>query len=302
MGVPKGWEQVVDYYKNIDDTTRWIPWSQPFVNPPIDTSYIKTEGTFGTSTFHLFHEIYTSLWHDVPIYASQDKFVNFVTEIPMFYTAKMELSKELPNNPIIQDTNDDHTPRFYTYGVTFFNYGFLPQTWEDPSTINPNSNTGGDNDPLDVIEVGSTPLTMGSITPCHVLGSLTLIDQGETDYKILCLNQNDPDAHRIHSLDDLNTFKPGYIELLVHWLKRYKTTDGKPENTLVSDMPAGVDEAFDIINETHQRWNDLCHKNLNRNLKYSIYGGTSSTVQEHNSPHLEDTGFFLDTPNCRKRV
>jgi 3'-phosphoadenosine 5'-phosphosulfate synthase len=27
--VPKGWDIVVDYYKNIDQTTRWLPWSQP---------------------------------------------------------------------------------------------------------------------------------------------------------------------------------------------------------------------------------------------------------------------------------
>jgi 3'-phosphoadenosine 5'-phosphosulfate synthase len=27
--VPTGWDIVVDYYKNIDQTTRWVPWSHP---------------------------------------------------------------------------------------------------------------------------------------------------------------------------------------------------------------------------------------------------------------------------------
>lgn len=37
-----------------------------------------------------------------------------------------------PHNPIMQDTKDGK-PRYYTYGVPFFNYGLLPQTWEDPT-------------------------------------------------------------------------------------------------------------------------------------------------------------------------
>ena len=38
-------------------------------------------------------------------------------------------------------------------GVPFFNYGAFPQTWEDPNIKN-NEGYGGDNDPLDVIEIG----------------------------------------------------------------------------------------------------------------------------------------------------
>ena len=48
----------------------------------------------------------------------------------MYSTAKMEMSKEKMGNPIVQDVKDGK-PRYYTYGVPFFNYGFLPQTWED---------------------------------------------------------------------------------------------------------------------------------------------------------------------------
>jgi 3'-phosphoadenosine 5'-phosphosulfate synthase len=49
----------------------------------------------------------------------------------MYMTAKMEVNKELPGNPITQDIKNGE-PRFYTYGTTFFNYGLIPQTWEDP--------------------------------------------------------------------------------------------------------------------------------------------------------------------------
>ena len=60
----------------------------------------------------------------------------------------------------IQDEKDSK-PRYYSYGVPFFNYGFLPQTWEDVDHVDPSSGAKGDGDPIDVIEVGAGPLPMG---------------------------------------------------------------------------------------------------------------------------------------------
>jgi len=74
---------------------------------------------------------------------------------------------------------------------------------------------------IDIMELGSVPLAMGSITPCRVIGSLELIDEGETNHKILCITLNDPDASAIHSMEDLERVKPGYLDHLCDWLKRY---------------------------------------------------------------------------------
>lgn len=49
----------------------------------------------------------------------------------LLQTAKMEVMKDVEYNPIMQDESKGK-PRYYTYGVPFFNYGLLPQTWEDP--------------------------------------------------------------------------------------------------------------------------------------------------------------------------
>jgi hypothetical protein len=41
-------------------------------------------------------------------------------------------------------------------GDIFFNYGCFPQTWEDPTFIHPDADgCRGDNDPLDVCEIGA---------------------------------------------------------------------------------------------------------------------------------------------------
>ena len=34
-----------------------------------------------------------------------------------------------------------------------WNYGAIPQTWENPKHIDPDTKEGGDNDPIDVCEV-----------------------------------------------------------------------------------------------------------------------------------------------------
>lgn len=280
--VPKGWEMVVDYYKNID-SDRWTPWSRPIVEAPT-ASKTKQAGTFGSTKFNLTRTDYESFWHDIPLRPSgeSDTIINMVTEIPLFFTPKMEIQKEGRGNYISQDTNKDGSPRYYTYGVPFFNYGAIPQTWEDPLVFSPEG-YGGDNDPLDVIELGSSQLEMGSITPCRVLGSLELIDEGETDHKIVCIAIADKDASRVHNLDDLERVKPGYLARLKDWLKRYKTSDGKPENSLASETPKTVQQATAVIMETHKRWKALCGHDG------SSLSTLSSKVQS----------FWLDSPGCR---
>jgi 3'-phosphoadenosine 5'-phosphosulfate synthase len=282
--VPEGWKKVVDYYRNIDDTERWIPWSRPWVPAPAD-SHTRQEGRFGSTTFRLFSTAYESLWHDPPLRPnghSDEYVITMVTEIPMYYTAKMEIQKAIPGNPIMQDHSDDGSTRYYTYGTPFFNYGLIPQTWEDPE-LRSVQGYGGDNDPVDVIELGSVPMPMGSTKPCRVLGSFELIDEGETDHKILCISLDDKDAKSIRSLDDLERIKPGHIDRLRDWLIRYKTSDGKPENKLASDIPRTATQAMAVVEETHGRWKAMCSKDS--------YGGNFY------SSHTSD--FFLNSRGCR---
>jgi len=280
--VPKGWDGVVDYYRNVDDTERWVPWSRPVIEAPADHR-TRSEGKLGSNNFKLEHSEYDSFWHDIPLRPSgqPSNIINFVVEIPMYMTAKMEVQKAMKGNAITQDQNKDGSPRYYTYGTPFFNYGLIPQTWEDPS-LKSAEGYGGDNDPLDVMEIGSTPLLMGSINPCKVLGSLELIDEGETDHKVICIVLSDPDASRINSMADLDIVKPGTTEKLIDWLKRYKTSDGKPENNLARETPTTVTEATAIIEETHQRWRSLCGKD-----------GYSYTTP------MGAEGFWLESPGCK---
>ena len=96
-------------------------------------------GQFGSTQFPALLANQKSFWHDVPLKApGTGNLYNVVIEIPMYSTAKMEMNKEKAGNPITQDTKNGK-PRYYTYGVPFFNYGFLPQTWEDVNHIDAKS-------------------------------------------------------------------------------------------------------------------------------------------------------------------
>lgn len=56
--------------------------------------------------------------------------VNMLVEIPKFTNHKMELSTGRECNPLIQDSKDGK-PRICV-GPMYWNYGSLPQTWENP--------------------------------------------------------------------------------------------------------------------------------------------------------------------------
>lgn len=109
----------------------------------------------------------------------------------------------------------------YYHGPIFWNYGCLPQTWEDPNVKGDDqvlcnnffeargqvcfyrvqvNGAFGDNDPLDVVEVGSASLEMGSVTPIKPLGVLSMIDDGELDWKLIAINANDPKAAEINDV------------------------------------------------------------------------------------------------------
>jgi len=262
--VEKGWNIVSDYYMR-QKTGDWVPYSKQLGGLPLAPNMRSSaEMPYGKASFAATFVKADGVsplspWHDLELYpnggSASSGLVNFVCEIPKGVTAKLEVQKKLPNNPIMQDTTKGKL-RYYTYGPTFFNYGMLPRTWEDPSKKGFNG-TVGDNDPLDVMEVGSKPFKVGEMRVVKVLGDLELIDQGELDHKIIVIDASDPLASRLNSASDLTTVMPGVLENLIEWLKMYKTTDGKAVNALASDTPISAAGASKVIAECHESWKAL---------------------------------------------
>ena len=109
--------------------------------PPLSTrASLSTQGERSSTDFRIFLESAKapgtpiSVWHDIPL-ANPDGTLNFVCEIPAESSAKMEVSTKEGANPIKQDIKKGAL-RFYPYNINW-NYGMLPQTWEDPKIVHP---------------------------------------------------------------------------------------------------------------------------------------------------------------------
>lgn len=72
------------------------------------------------------------------------------------------------------------------------------KTWEDPTATHPDTQARGDNDPIDVCEIGSSVGTPGQVKQVKALGIMALLDEGETDWKVLVIDSRDPLADKLH--------------------------------------------------------------------------------------------------------
>jgi len=220
-----------------------------------------------------------SPWHDIPLcYEAEDGTINFsyVNEIPKGERAKMECNLKEPWNPLKQDIKKGKL-RYFTYGDLPFNYGFLPQTWECPDTHSPLTGLGGDDDPIDVVELSEIPLEIGKVSNLKVLGILGMIDEGETDWKVIGIDRSNPQADHLNSISDVN---PATLAMIIDWFKMYKTTDGKPENSFYKDGEfLGMKETWDIIGECHFNWMNLMLGRQGKQEKYSLDSVTYRMLQ-----------------------
>ena len=76
----------------------------------------------------------------------------------------------------------------------------------------------GDNDPIDVLDIGAKQLRTGEIVAVKILGVLALIDDGETDWKILAISISDAMAHMLNDIDDVETHLPGTIKAIREYM------------------------------------------------------------------------------------
>ena len=197
-----------------------------------------------------------SPWHDIPLFSS-DGHLHMITEIPKFSRAKFEIATGEAFNPIKQDVKNGKL-REYKHGDMCFNYGAFPQTWEDPKHTTPDTGFAGDNDPIDAIEIGTRILRSGSVTKVKVLGCLAMIDDGETDWKVICINVEDPLSQQLNDIEDVERVLPGYISFMREWLRNYKVIDGKPQNSFgLNEKAVGKEYTMRVIEETHQFWQKL---------------------------------------------
>ncbi|KAK0153683.1 Inorganic pyrophosphatase [Merluccius polli] len=205
---------------------------------------------------------YVSPFHDIPMYADEGQNIfNAVIEVPRWTNAKMEIATKDPLNPIKQDMKNGklrYVANVFPHKGYIWNYGAIPQTWEDPAHTDANTGCNGDNDPIDICEIGTKVCSRGEVIRVKVLGILAMIDEGETDWKVIVINVDDPEAKELNNISD------GYLDDTVDWFRRYKVPDGKPENKFAFNGEfKDKDFAIDIVKSTHNSWKALISQEPN---------------------------------------
>ncbi|XP_062851290.1 inorganic pyrophosphatase [Trichomycterus rosablanca] len=233
---------------------------------------IEERGNLNTLTYRVFYKDqdgkYISPFHDIPMHADKAKNIfHMVVEVPRWTNAKMEIATKDPLNPIKQDVKKGklrYVANVFPHKGYIWNYGAIPQTWEDPGHKDCDTGCCGDNDPIDVCEIGSRVCTRGEVIKVKVLGVLAMIDEGETDWKVIAINVDDPEANDLKDISDVRRLKPGYLEATVDWFRRYKVPDGKPENQFAFNGEfKDKDFAIKVIKSTHDFWKALISEQTN---------------------------------------
>jgi inorganic pyrophosphatase len=203
-----------------------------------------------------FYHNYTKIspWHDINL-KHDDHHYNMITEIPKWTRAKMEIELNKEFNPIKQDIEEGR-PREYKWGDMMFNYGVLPQTWENPNIIYKQTGKKGDGDPLDIIDIGVLQKQIGSIYPVKILGVLPMIDQGETDWKIISICVKDPMAPKLNDLSDIKKYIPGLLSAIKLWFRKYKLPTKGIENKFSGDYE-DKEYAISVIEEANEHYLNL---------------------------------------------
>ncbi|KAH3668319.1 hypothetical protein OGAPHI_002073 [Ogataea philodendri] len=235
-----------------------------------------------------------SFFHDVPLNLNKSaRTASMVVEIPRWQNAKFEISKELAANPIVQDTKKGNL-RFLNniypnHGVPH-NYGAFSQTWESPLHPSPlvKERISGDNDPLDVIDIGRFVSATGTIKTVKILGSLALVDDGELDWKVVVIDTNDPMSKEVSNTADVYEKMPGLLENLKRWFEIYKIPTGKQPNKFLFDGAyQDVDLTLKVVQECHESWNQLVSGDLAGEELPSIENASLTQTKGHTKFDVE---------------
>ncbi len=175
-----------------------------------------------------------NLWHEISRGDKIPDLVNVIIEIPAGSNNKYEIDKK---TGLISLDRANYTSSAYP-----FDYGFVPQTlWEDK-------------DPLDVVVLTTYPLHPGILVQVRPVAVIEMIDDGDSDYKIIGVPKDDRRWDNVKDLKDLNEHK---LKEIIHFFKTYKQLkkDGVESSVEVrgikgkADALKAVKKSIDLYNK-----------------------------------------------------
>lgn len=86
---------------------------------------------------------------------------------------------------------------------------------------------------------------------------MALIDDKETDWKIIAININDPLAQLMNDIDDVETVMPGAIDAIRRYFRDYKSHDKVINDFGLDGQAMPKQFAMNVIELVHDQWVQL---------------------------------------------
>lgn len=167
-----------------------------------------------------------NLWHGIPLGDNAPEEINVIIEIPKGSNNKYEVDKE---TGLIKLDRANYSAAPFPY-----DYGFAPQTYWD------------DSDPLDVIVLTTFPLHPGILVSVRPVAVIDMVDDGDSDYKIIAVPTDDKRWDDVQDLGDIHTHT---IKEYQHFLETYKALKGKPAPVEIRGI-YGKKEAVEAVKKS----------------------------------------------------
>ncbi len=163
-------------------------------------------------------------WHDVDLGDRAPHLIPAVIEVPMGSKTKYELDKE---SGLIR------VDRILFSSVHYpANYGFIPRTYCE------------DGDPLDILVLGQEPVVPLSIMWAKPIGVMKMVDQGESDDKIIAVHADDPEYSHYETIREL---PPHRMMEVRRFFEDYKKLENK---SVVVEKFLNKKDALRILKES----------------------------------------------------
>lgn len=150
-----------------------------------------------------------NLWHDIPAGPRPPELIHVVVEIPARSRNKYEFDHDggfLRLNRVL------YSPLHYPG-----DYGFIPCSFYD------------DDDPLDVLVLIKEPTFPGCVLTARPIGLFRMLDQEQTDDKVLAVVDDDPLYADYQDIDDVPAH---FLREVAHFFAHYKDLEGKRVQTI----------------------------------------------------------------------
>lgn len=167
-----------------------------------------------------------NLWHDVSRGENTPNELNCIIEIPKGSPNKYEIDKK--TGLIALDRAN------YSSAPYPFDYGFVPQTlWDD-------------GDALDIIVPSTFPLATGILVRVRPVALMEMIDDGESDYKVIAVPVDDKRWDDVQDLADLNQHN---VKEWKHFFETYKELKEKDVIVKIEGIK-GKAEAIEAVKKS----------------------------------------------------